>query len=131
VTDTPFYLSHGKEGPVHRYFWQDRPREPFLQVDGPQHLVFRSGDRYLSFLWKAGRLAGESAPLHASLFRTRACRNPLEVECLNLVTGETRSLLPHTPVRIGMDGEGLVLDNLPLTGEVLALRWPADSAPTH
>lgn len=125
VAESPFNLSHGAEGPVQRYFWQERPREPFLRVDGPQHLVFRSGCRFLSVLWRAGRLDGEAAPLHVSIFQTRARREPGDVEVLNLVTGETRFLRQRAPVRSGMDGEGLALDNLPLTGEPLALRWPA------
>lgn len=127
VEETPFHLSHGNEAPVQRYFWQERPSEPFLRDAGNiRHLVFRSGGSFLSLIWRDGRLDGEAAPLHASIFRTRARSEPRPVDCLNLVTGTARQLTPRAPARSGMDGEALVLDNLPVTGEVLALRWPAD-----
>ncbi|MEX2608132.1 MAG: cellulase family glycosylhydrolase [Kiritimatiellia bacterium] len=127
VSHTPFHLSHGREAPAQRYFWQERPEEPFLRVDGPQHLVFRSGGRFLSVLWRAGRLNGETGPLHTSIFQTRARSEPAEVVCLNLITGETRRLHLRAPTRSGMDGEGLMLDDLSLTGEPLLLRWPLTS----
>jgi hypothetical protein len=127
VSTHPFSLSYGKETPAVRYFWQEKPAEPFLEIHEPQHLVFRTGNQFLSFLWLGGRSPGESAPRHVSLFWTKAGCRPAELEILDLISGESRKVVARPPTKSGMDSEGLFLSDLPLTENVIAIRWPIPS----
>lgn len=126
LSSHPFAMTFGQADQSNRYFWQDKPKEPFLRIQGPLLRVFKTEHHYLLFCWRAGRYEREVSPLHISLVLSRAVSQVQQVECQNLCTGELKTLTMHSPQKVGMDGEALVLKDLPISGDPVLISWPVN-----
>ena len=96
--------------------WQKPVVEPHLTITEPQAYWFRVGNDWITFVWRAGRNDGEyQAPLGRIVWENAPL--PIFMEALDLVTGQ--------PVEVNILEEGsmLVVDNVPVGGAPIGIRW--------
>jgi hypothetical protein len=105
------------------YFWQAEPAEPFMPEPAPTAEWFSVDGRHVAFVWLSGRARGESPPPVGRFFWPQAPAGLHSATVIDLVSGaeETRKL--ERPRRLGMDGEGLILGDVPVAPEPRAVVW--------
>ena len=97
--------------------WQQNamPLEKYVQIEGPTVKWFAVGKERIALVWNAGRLDAEfNPPLGRMVWDGAPASATVEVQ--NVVTGAT------VPVSVARDGEALVVNDLPVSGELLAVR---------
>ncbi|MBN2714073.1 MAG: hypothetical protein JXR97_16765 [Planctomycetes bacterium] len=106
-----------------RYFWQEEAKEPFLPEREAMAEWFKQDERYVTFVWLSGRMPGEENTPVGRIFWPNAPKKLSKAIITDLVTGETSERALVLPRRSGMDGEGLILENIPVTGSPHAIQW--------
>jgi len=98
--------------------WQKPVVEPHLVLTSPQAHWFRTGNEWMTYVWRAGRNDGEyNAPLGRLVWDDAP---PFAgVEVLDLVTGESIG------VKVQREGTRLIVDDLPVGGSPVSVRWMA------
>ncbi|OGV40317.1 MAG: hypothetical protein A2X48_23450 [Lentisphaerae bacterium GWF2_49_21] len=121
----PANLIVERTNPKPALFWQAPAQEPFLRIRSPQAFWFDKGDSILAFVWMGGRIGGEfNDPLGKIIWERPPRIMPVEIR--NLVTGEKLPVKLSPPVRSGQFGERIILDEIPVGGAPIAIRWKYD-----
>ncbi len=122
VTDPPVKLDLPDQQFYRGLHWRKMAEEPFIKIDGPLLYWFKKGEKYLCFIWKAGRINGESHPLLGRVVWEHApAVKPVQIQ--DVVSGETLPVCIETPRRMGQYSMRLIVKDLPVGPAPIAILW--------
>ena len=96
--------------------WQQPPIEPHLRITAPQAHWFTAGGAWVSFVWRGGRIGGEYREPVGSIVWDGAPEFR-SIEMCDLYANQP------LPARTSRDGGRLVLHDVPVGAEPVAIRW--------